>query len=69
MKLRICIIILIFSMSLNAGAQEKYNLTYNYKDLSFTDFAAKVESVLPVRFFYMDDWVRDLKIGDYPDCK
>ena len=69
MKLRICIIILIFSMSLNVGAQEKYNLTYNYKDLSFTDFAAKIESVLPVRFFYRDDWVRDLKIGDYPDCK
>ena len=32
------------------------------------DFVTKVESTLPVKFFFMDEWVKDLRIGDYPDC-
>lgn len=68
MKLKLHLIILILLLSLNLSAQEKYVLSSNYKDYSFTDFVTKVESILPVKFFYLDDWVRDLKIGDYPDC-
>jgi hypothetical protein len=68
MKLKIHIIILILLLSLNLKAQEKYMLSSNYKDISFTEFATKVESILPVKFFYLDEWVKDLKIGDYPDC-
>ena len=70
MKLRIhiLILILILSLSLNLGAQEKYRITSNYKDISFIDFVTRVESILPVKFFYRDDWVRGLKLGDYQGC-
>ena len=56
------------SLSLNLGAQEKYRITSNYKDISFIDFVTRVESILPVKFFYRDDWVRGLKLGDYQGC-
>lgn len=56
------------SLSVNLGAQEKYGLSSNYKDISFIDFVTRIENILPVKFYYMDDWVKDLKLGDYPDC-
>jgi hypothetical protein len=68
MKLKIYILIIILSMSLNLVAQEQYKLSSNYKDISFIDFVTRVENILPVKFFYMDEWIKDLKLGDYPDC-
>lgn len=68
MKLKIPILILIFFLSLNLTAQEKYKLSSDFKGLSFPEFAAKVESILPVRFFYMEEWVKDVKLGSYPEC-
>jgi len=68
MKLKIHFIIFILFFTLSLGAQEKYKISSDYKDLSFTEFVSKVESVLPVKFFYLDKWVKDLKLGDYPDC-
>src|ERR1035437_4769111 len=68
MKLKIHILILLLLLSINLGAQEKYGISSHYKDISFTDFVTKVESILPVKFYYIDDWVKDLKLGDYPDC-
>jgi hypothetical protein len=68
MKLKIPFLILILSLSVNIGAQEKYRLSSNFKDISFTDFVTKVESILPVKFYYIDNWVKDLKLRDYPDC-
>jgi hypothetical protein len=68
MKLKIYILILLSFLTLNLSAQEKYKLSTNYKDLPFTDFVSRVESILPVRFFYQEEWVKDLRIGDYADC-
>ncbi|MGD0341107.1 MAG: TonB-dependent receptor [Bacteroidales bacterium] len=68
MKLKIHILILILSLSVNLGAQEKYRITSNYKDISFKDFVTRVESILPVKFFYRNEWVKDLKLGDYQGC-
>jgi hypothetical protein len=68
MKLKIRFLILILLFTLSLGAQEKYKTSANYKDLPFTDFVSKVENVLPVKFFYLDEWVKDLKLGDYQDC-
>jgi len=68
MKFKIHILILLVSLSLNLAAQDKFKISSNFKDIPFTDFAAKVESILPVRFFYMEEWVKDLKLGDYPGC-
>jgi hypothetical protein len=68
MKLKIQFLIFILFFTLSLGAQEKYKLSSDYKDLPFVDFVSKVESVLPVKFFYLDEWVKDLKLGYYPDC-
>ena len=68
MKLKIHFLILILSLSLNVGAQEKYPISSTYKGLSFSDFVSKVENTLPVKFYYLDEWVKDLKLADYPDC-
>ena len=68
MKLKIHILILLLSISVSLEAQEKYKISANFKDLSFTDFVTKVESVLPVKFYFMDEWVKDLRTGDYPEC-
>jgi hypothetical protein len=69
MKLRIHLIIITLFLSLDLLAQEQYKLSSNYRDISFFDFVKSVENTLPVKFFYMDEWVKDLKIGDYPDCQ
>jgi hypothetical protein len=68
MKLKFNFLILILFFTLSLGAQEKYKISANFKDLPFADFVSKAESVLPVKFFYLDEWVKDLKLGDYPDC-
>jgi len=68
MKLKICLLILFLSLVYNLHAQERYRISENYKDLSFKDFVSKAESSYPVKFFYDEKWVNNLKIGDYPDC-
>jgi hypothetical protein len=68
MKLKISFLILILFFTLSLGAQEKYRLSANYKDIAFTDFVSEVENLLPVKFFYLNEWVKDLKLGNYPDC-
>ncbi|HEX7493492.1 MAG TPA: TonB-dependent receptor [Bacteroidales bacterium] len=68
MKLKVHILILILSLTVNLRAQEKYRITSNYKDISFIDFVTRVESILPVKFFYREDWVKDLNLGNYKGC-
>jgi len=68
MKLKIPFLIIILSSSLSMKAQEQYKLSLNCKDISFIDFVTKVENILPVKFYYKKEWVKDMKLGDYPDC-
>jgi hypothetical protein len=68
MKLKIPFLILVFSLTLSVGAQEKYKITTDIKNISFTEFVTRIEKSLPVKFFYLDEWVKDLRVGDYPDC-
>ena len=68
MKLKLYILTISLFISLQLGAQEKCRISTNYSGVLFKEFVSKVEGTLPVRFFYMDEWVKDLKIGDYKDC-
>ena len=68
MKLKIQILILILTLTSSLAAQEKYKITWNYKDLSFKEFVTKAESAFNVKFYYKDEWVSNLKLSDYPDC-
>lgn len=66
MKLRIfCLIFSIFTWSL-LFSQEALKITWDYRDLTFGEFIEKAESTLHLRFFYKEEWVRDLKPGNYP---
>jgi len=66
MKLRIFLIIILFYFSFTAMAQDKYLINWDYKDLTFKEFVSKTQSLLKLKFFYKDDWVNDLKLGEYP---
>jgi hypothetical protein len=68
MKLKIQILILILSLTLNLKAQEKFNISWDYKGLSFKEFVTRAENQFTIKFFYKDEWVNNLKLGDYPGC-
>ncbi len=68
MKSKVVIAVLLFLLSLNMEAQEKYVTSGNYSGLAFKDFVSQVEDQFHIRFFYKDDWVKDIHLGSYPGC-
>lgn len=50
------------------SAQENYVIAWDYKNLSFNEFVTRTESQFSIRFLYREDWVKDLKLGNYPGC-
>ncbi len=69
MKSKVLTLLLLLSfLTCQLVAQEKYKMTFNPKDLTFKEFVARIEKLLPVKFFYDEKWVKDIKIGDYPEC-
>lgn len=68
MKLKIPFLIIVLSLTICVGAQEKYKITTDIKNIPFREFVTRIENTLPVKFFFLDEWVTDLKVGDYPDC-
>ena len=47
-------------------AQDNLPITWDYKDQTFNDFVLKTESLYKLRFFYKEDWVKELKPGNWP---
>jgi hypothetical protein len=62
-------ILLFFCTSLGLKAQDEYVVTGDFSGLSFKEVVAKVESQLPVRFFYKEEWVKDLYVSDNAGCE
>jgi hypothetical protein len=69
MRIKSLFLILLLFLVCNLSGQEKYKVLWDYKDMSFKEFAAKAETMLPVKFFYRDDWVAALKLSDYQGCQ
>jgi hypothetical protein len=67
MKIKVLIIFLILTLSYEAKAQENKWLPSSYRDLSFKEFASITQPLLKVKFFYKEEWVKNLKIGIYPN--
>jgi hypothetical protein len=65
MRSTILTIIIALSSFCSLNAQKDYTITWDYHNQSFKDFTARVEENFPVRFFYKDEWVNDLKITFY----
>jgi hypothetical protein len=58
--------LLLFS---RIAAQEGFKVDWDYRGLSFNEFVRKAENQYNIRFFFKDEWVRDLKPGKYPGIK
>lgn len=67
MRLRILFLFLFLLLVLNLSGQEKYKLPANSENLPFKAFVIRAESTCPVKFFYRDEWVEELKVGSYSD--
>lgn len=66
MKFKILLTGLILLLSHILYAQDDLGITWDYNDQSFGEFVSKAESTLNLRFFFRDEWVEDLRPGDYP---
>ena len=66
MKLKISLLLLTLFLSNLLLAQDEIKITWDYKGLSFREFVAKAENVSKLRFFFRDEWVSDLRPGDFP---
>ncbi|MFN8242348.1 MAG: TonB-dependent receptor [Bacteroidales bacterium] len=60
------IVFFLFFISSYLGAQEKLELTWNYTGQSFRELVSSAESRFHLKFFYKDEWVKDLKPSEYP---
>jgi len=70
LKIRFFIVcFFFFSISSCILSQEKFLIDWDFTGESFEEFVNKTESKYPVKFFYRDFWVEDLKLGNYPDKK
>ena len=67
MRPKIFILILILFEFLGIDAQEKNWSAAKYKDSTFREFALSTQSLLNIRIFYRDEWVKDLKLAAYPE--
>ena len=67
--MRSFILTLIFTTGIffSLHAQKDYTITWDCRNQSFKDFVAQVEDNYPLKFFYKDEWVEDLKITTYRD--
>lgn len=68
MKFRIIILMLNLFVSAGITAQKNYTIKEDLQGLTFKEFTRKTEPLLNVRFFYKEEWVTDLKVGNYRDC-
>jgi hypothetical protein len=66
MKLKILILFMILISFRRLTAQEKEWSPSDYNGLSFKEFALSTQSLLKIKFFYKDEWVKELKLGSYP---
>ncbi len=63
MRLRILFVSVLLLSSLILTGQERYYVTWDYSNQPFIQFAEKAESELRVKFFFKDEWVKDLSIS------
>jgi len=64
-QLKILFLILALFYGSATEAQQNVQIGWDYSGMSFHDFVAKAESQDSLRFFYMDEWVSDIKLGEF----
>ena len=70
-KINSLTIMLIILLPLCAFGQDidRYRITGTYVDRPFTEVVEDIENKIPVRFYFIEAWVEDLKVtGDFQDA-
>lgn len=65
MKLKVLILVLTWLLFIRLDAQDELKITWDYKNLSFDEFVLKAEENLGLRFFYRDEWIKNLIPGSF----
>lgn len=67
MHLRALISAVVISISNALSSQESMVIRQDFAGLSFEAFIKNIESIYPVKFFYSEEWIRDLTLENYGD--
>jgi len=65
MKPGICILFFTSVFLFNLSAQDEYIITWDYRNQTFKDFVVQAENIYPIKFFFRDEWIKDLRAGAY----
>ena len=66
MSKRLLFIVLTVFISCLSRAQDNYTISWDYTSLTFGQFVNQAESHFRIRFFYKDEWVENVKPGNFP---
>jgi len=69
MIIRVYIASVLLYISQVISSQEGYVIDWDFAGQSFETFVHTTESRYPVKFFYNEEWIRDLTLGSYRDKK
>ncbi len=69
MKTGIIAAVMFLSVSFLTSGQKDYIIDWDYSGQSFFSFVRSAESRYPVRFFYQDEWIKELTMGSYGNQK
>jgi len=67
MRLKVLILLFLLYISCKLDAQVAVRITWNYSNLSFGEFVSKAEEINHLRFYYRDEWISGLKLGEYQE--
>jgi len=62
---KVLLLVFILFMFVSMEAQDELKITWEYRGMSFGEFVLKAEEELNLRFFYRDEWIRDLIPGNF----
>jgi hypothetical protein len=65
MKFKICLLFFGLSLFSRLGAQDEIKITWDYRNMTFKEFAAKAESQYDLHFFFRDEWINNLRPANY----
>lgn len=65
MRFGILIILILLPSGILSAQEEGIYIKWDYSGLSFREFADRAEKSDSIRFFFREEWVNNLKLGDY----
>ncbi|MFH0841653.1 MAG: TonB-dependent receptor [Bacteroidota bacterium] len=66
MRHKLILLLSLLLISFRMSSQEECLITWDYSSLTFNEFVRAAEDQYQIRFFFKDEWVKDLRPGDHP---